>query len=337
VKPKYKWILLDGRHLLWRVTMKLASLSVELPGGDRVPTGGIYGFINVATKVVQEWADRDGCTLVICWEGCGASSGYGHRTDMYPDYKGNRKASAVPDDIRAYLDTMDSQQKILKQMLQIVGWNQAWCPRYEGDDIMATLAHKLEAAGETDIMIYTADHDLHQMVTDQVTCVSPPPTSGKNRKEKVYNTAAVIEKHGVPPELIPDLKGLGGDTGDNIPGVPGIGPGWAAKMLDTYGCHEEVVLTAESGETLAGEYKGKKWQSPAKSKAVAAHAEQARLSYQLAITVTDVPVRFLRRRVDLVMFRKAIMRFKMKSLIVPNTWADIVDIGARTFPPHISL
>jgi len=335
MKPKYRWILLDGRHLMWRVTMKLASLSTELPGGDRVPTGGIYGFIKVATKVVEDWGDRRGCTLVICWEGAGAHGDYGHRTDLYPDYKGNRSASTIPDDIRAYLDTMDDQQRVLKGMLQRAGWNQAWAPRFEGDDIMGTLAHRLTMAGETDIMIYTADHDLHQMVDEHTTVISPPPTSGTIRKEKVWDANAVIEKHGVPPELIPDLKGLGGDSGDNIPGVPGIGPGWAAKMLNAYGCHEEVVLTALAGEVLCGEQDGKKWQSPAKSKDVATHAEQARISYQLAVIRRDAPVRFIRRAVDHKKLLAALRAFKMKTLMMPNAWQDIRDIGARPFPPHI--
>jgi len=334
-KPKFKWILLDGRHLLWRVTMKLATLSTELPGGDRVPTGGIYGFIKVATKVVQDWGRRDGCTLVICWEGAGAKGDYGHRTEMYPAYKGNRRASTVPDDIRAYLDTMDDQQKVLKGMLQVAGWNQAWAPRFEGDDVMGTLAHCLHQVGESDIMIYTADHDLHQMVNDGITCVSPPPTSGKTRKEKVYNVEAVAEKHGVSPDLVADLKGLGGDSGDNIPGVPGVGPGWAAKMLNAYGGHEEVVLVAESGEVLSGEHNGKKWQSPAKSKAVAENAEQARVSYQLAVIRRDVPVRFMRRAVDYKKLHKALNYFKMRTLMMPNTYQDIKDIGQRPFPRRI--
>lgn len=337
MSDKYKWILLDGRHLLWRVTMKLASLSTELPGGDKVPTGGIYGFIKVACKVFQDWGHRDGCILVICWEGAGAGGDYGHRTALYPDYKGNRSSSTVPDDVRAYLDTMDAQQRVLKGMLQRAGWNQAWAPSFEGDDIMATLAHRLHEAGEDAIMIYTADHDLHQEVTEDgaVVCMSPPPTSGKNRKEKLYNWDAVIEKHGVPPDLVADLKGLGGDSGDNIPGVPGVGPGWGAKMLRAYGCHEEVVLTAESGEVLCGEEGGKKWTSPAKSKAVKEHAAQARMSYQLALTVRDAPVRFIRRAVDHKKLLGALRTFRMKTLMTPNAWSDIKDIGARPFPTHL--
>lgn len=335
MSPKYKWILLDGRHLMWRVTMKLA-LSAELPGGDRVPTGGIWGFINVATKVVEDWGDREGCTLVVCWEGCGGPRGYGHRTDLYPDYKGNRSGgSDLPDDVRAYLETMDDQQRLLKGMLQRAGWNQAWAPDFEGDDILSTIAHKLQAAGETAIMIYTADHDLHQMVNEHITVVAPPSTSGKERREKVYDTKAVCEKHGVPPELVADLKGLGGDAGDNIPGVPGVGPGWAAKMLNAYGCLEEVVLTAESGETLTGEADGKKWSSPAKTVAVREHAALARICLQLATTRRDAPVRFIPRAVDHKKLVEAFQRFKMRTLLMPNTLDTIKDIGARPFPSAI--
>lgn len=322
-RTRHQAILIDGRNMLWRVAMKMA-LTAEIPGEGEVPTGGIYGFIKTCLSIWEHWADAETATLVVCWDG-----GYAHRTALYPAYKSNRAKRDLPVDVQEYMDTLDDQEKVLRAVLRTAGWPQARASGYEADDVMATLAERFKAAGRTPVAIYTADQDLHQCVGNGIVVIAPPPTTGTDRKERLYDMDAVLEKHGVAPHQVPCLKGLAGDAGDCIPGVPGVGPGWGSKLLQQYGNLGKVLRAAATGTVSGVDDDGKPWSSPSKAKAINDNAALARLSRELALVVRDAPVSYLPREQDQIKLQAALTRFQMRTLLAPNAMADILDIGSR--------
>src|SRR5205807_2907877 len=145
---------------------------------------------------------------------------------------------------------------------------------YEADDVIATLAGKARAEG-IEVMVVTGDRDSFQLIEDGVQVMA---TSRGITETKVYDRDAVVERYGIPPELIPDFYGLKGDTSDNIPGVPGIGDKTAAELLQRFGSLESVL---EHVDEISG---AKRKQN------LIRHADDARLSKVLATIKRDIPV-----------------------------------------------
>ncbi|MDP9227545.1 MAG: DNA polymerase I, partial [Actinomycetota bacterium] len=143
---------------------------------------------------------------------------------------------------------------------------------YEADDVIATLTRRAREAGKP-VMIVSGDRDVYQLVGDKVRVMT---TSRGVTDTKVYDSEGVVERYGVPPELVTDLIGLKGDTSDNIPGVPGIGDKTAAQLLQEFGSLEEVLANVDK---ISG---AKRKQN------LTDHAEDARISKQLATAVTDI-------------------------------------------------
>ena len=309
----YDYILIDGQHLVHRAAHAYGDLSFVDTNGNEVHTGIIYGFLRLVAQTWKNYADPN-TQVVVCWEG-----GYKHRTALYPPYKANRREQ--PDEEKQeYLDVMFSQQRALQKILRVAGWSQARASGYEADDVLATLAYQ---HGDSNVALYTGDQDLHQCVTDKVHVVSAVPGGGKS--DKIWKIADVVEKWGLEPERVPEAKALAGDSGDNIPGCPGCGLGWAKKLLDGPRSVTEVLSLAEAG-VLEGTYNGKAWRAPSLTEKLAANREQVLISWELAKVVRDCPVEIDEGERDHVKLKAILERLHMFSLADGRNWERLSDV-----------
>lgn len=230
-------LIIDGRHSLFRATDKHQMLSVKIDGVD-VPTGGTYGFLNIIIRTHAIYGGR----VIVAWEGRRADN---FRTKLYPAYK--RRNEEMTLDKSEFIDEMILQERLLKTFLCSMGVAQYAASGGEADDVIGRLATHVFGR-EKNVYIYSGDSDLRQLVTEDngawIKTVSHNKGPNSRGGDKVYGIDEVIDKHGVPPSLIADLKALSGDSSDNIPGVKGIGPIMAAKLLNKYGNLDGVLDAA---------------------------------------------------------------------------------------------
>ena len=307
----YDVILIDGSHLLHRAMAAFSGLGFIDPLTENwVPTGAIYGFLNMAVKCFERWAEPGGCEYIFCWEG-----GATERKKLFPEYKGNRRVqNPDPDEqlkSQLFLKELFSQQDALYHLTDIAGWKSCRVKGWEADDALGTLAyHYAQKDPEARIAIYSGDGDMHQCVTDKIHVIA----GGSGRKgDKVFNKEEVENKWGVLPEKVAALKGLAGDSGDNIPGVPGCGPGWAAKILTQYGTCEEAISAAQKG-LLTGEYKGKTWKSKSLTPKIASAEEQILLSQDLATIRKELEFEVIKGDSDSSSVKDFLEYYQIKSI-----------------------
>jgi DNA polymerase I len=244
---KLPLILVDGSSYLYRAFHALPPLT----NSSGQPTGAVYGVINMLKKLVEEYQPEH---MVVVFDAKGKT----FRNDLYKEYKANRPP--MPDDLR-------SQIEPLHNLVDALGYPKLVIEGVEADDVIGTLAQQAEAVG-MDVLISTGDKDMAQLVTDKVTLIN-------TMNNKLMNPEGVVEKFGVNADQIIDYLALIGDTSDNIPGVPKVGPKTAAKWLTQYGSMNEIISHAD-------DIKGKVGESLRDS------LEQLPLSYQLATIVCDV-------------------------------------------------
>ena len=234
-------ILIDGSSWLFRAFHALPPLTN--PAGQ--PTGAVYGMGNMLRRLIKDYAPERIC---VVFDPPGAT----FREEIYAEYKANR--SETPEDLKSqFAPIMEMIEGMGLPVLQIQG--------VEADDVIGTLAKQGEAAG-LDVLIVTSDKDMAQLVNARVHMLD----TMKNRR---MDPAGVVEKFGVPPERIIDMLALMGDTSDNIPGVPGVGPKTAAKWLTEYGSLDALVASADKVGGKVGE-------------AFRAHLEQLPMAKDLA-------------------------------------------------------
>jgi len=308
--PKYDVILVDGMNLLHRAAHSY-SLGFLSEGGEWIQTGPTYGFISMAISTWEKWGHAES-QMIFCWD-----AGYDHRVALYPDYKANRreKKESQAEDEDDDSPNLLKQQKGLRKILTVAGWRQAVAPGYEADDVLATLGRIF--GGQGSVALYTGDQDLHQSVTDSVHVLS-----GKNGKEDVWTPAEVIEKWGFPPSRVAEIKGLIGDGGDNIPGCPGCGLGWAKKFFTQYGDVHAIIEAANKG-VLKGEYEGKNWKSPSLTQKIKDHEAQILTSWELAKVVADCPIQLSNPEPRLDVLREAFDRLRFTSFLEGRKWEQI--------------
>ena len=253
---KKKFFVLDGSSLLYRAFYALPLL--ESASGEF--TNAIYGFSNMLVKLLSEWQPD---ALVIAFD----KGKKTFRNEMFAEYKGTRKPT--PPELL-------SQIPLLHEMAEAWGISLIELAGYEADDIIGTLANKAVDNGYEAYAV-TGDKDALQLVKPDLKVLF---TKKGISELKVYDVAAFQEEYGLDPIQLIDMKGLMGDTSDNIPGVPGVGPKTAIKLLSAYGSVEEVLLHIE-------EIAGKKLQENIRD-----NQQQAILSKKLATICTDVPVDF---------------------------------------------
>lgn len=310
---KYTRILVDGSHLLHRSAHSYADLSFVSEGGDIVPTGAIYGFLRVMMSTWKRYADK-GCQVTVCWEG-----GYKHRTDIYPDYKANRRVERTEEEVDRW-EGVVSQRELLQGMMLEAGWAQAVSKGYEADDVLATLARDYASQGER-VAIYTGDQDLHQCVTDTVHVVSAVPRSSV---DKVWTPALVLDKWGVPPSRVAEAKALAGDMGDNIPGCPGCGLGWTKKFLASRSVLD-VLEDARKG-VLTGVYEGKTWTAKSLSKKINDNEKLVLVSWELAKVVEDCPVLITQQQQNKAILQQFLEGLRFHSLAEGKLYRTLLEI-----------
>jgi DNA polymerase-1 len=251
-RPAPQLFLIDGNSLAYRAFFALPE---SIGTSDGRPTNAIYGLASMLVKIIDEHHPQG---VVVAWD-----AGWSGREKTYDLYKAQRKPRP---------DLLREQWPHLMPLVDAFGYTNVRIDGYEADDVIASLTKQAREAG-IEVMVVTGDRDAYQLVGEGVRVMS---TSRGITETKIYDREAVIERYGVPPELITDLMGLRGDTSDNIPGVPGIGEKTATQLLQQFGSLEGVL---ESVEQISG---AKRKQN------LTDHADDARLSKQLATLHYDI-------------------------------------------------
>ncbi|MGI8541512.1 MAG: DNA polymerase, partial [Rubrobacteraceae bacterium] len=248
--------LIDGFSLLYRAFYALPQ-TISTSGG--LPTNALYGFTSMVMKLLDE-GDGEEVGIGVVWD-AGLPK---FRMEIFPEYKANR--SAMPEELRAQTDHMD-------EILEAMNIPAMRAEGFEADDAIATLSKKIPDGVE--LMIVTGDQDAMQLVGGNVKVVR---TTRGVSETKEYGRDEVIEEYGVTPEQIPGYKALVGDTSDNIPGVKGIGPKGATKLLQEF---ETVGNLYENLEKVSAKGTKKKLEEG---------KESAFISLELARMRFDAPV-----------------------------------------------
>ena len=249
-----RFLVLDGSSLIFRA---FYALPPDLSDSHGQPTGAIFGFSNMLTKLI---AEQQPDLMALAFD----KSRHTFRTERYADYKGTR--DKTPEELL-------SQFPLLREFAANMGIPFLEKDNYEADDIIGTLATQAAAEGY-DVRVVTGDRDALQLVRPNL-CVLLTKKGISELKD--YDTAAFEEEYGFEPLKLIDLKGLMGDTSDNIPGIPGVGPKTASKLLLAYGSVENVLAHVE-------DVSGKKLKER-----LIEYADQARLSKELATIELHVP------------------------------------------------
>jgi DNA polymerase-1 len=212
-------VLVDGSNFMYRA-FHVPNLA-RLTNGRGEPTGVLYGVINMLGKLFETYRPEK---MAVVFDAKGPS----FRNEMYPEYKAHRPP--MPDELR-------SQIEPLHKLIELLGLPILVIDGVEADDVMGTLATEATAKG-IDTIIATGDKDMAQLVSDHVRLVD-------TMKDKVFDREGVIEKFGVPPELIIDLLGLMGDSSDNIPGVPKVGEKTALALIQGLGSIRDIYANLD--------------------------------------------------------------------------------------------
>ena len=246
--------LIDGNSLAYRAFFALPE---SIATADGRPTNAIYGFASMMAKILVDHHPR---AVIVAWD-----AGMSGREVEYADYKAQRPPRP---------DLLSEQWPHLWPLAEAFGFHNVKVEGWEADDVIATLVRQAREA-EIPVMVVSGDRDVYQVVTDGVRVMT---TSRGVTETKIYDREGVIERYGVPPELVTDLIGLKGDTSDNIPGVPGIGDKTAAQLLQEFGSLEAVLASVD------------KISGPKRKQNLTEHADDARVSKQLATLKDDVEV-----------------------------------------------
>ena len=222
-KPPF--VLVDGSSYLFRAFHALPSLE----NSKKQPTGAVYGVINMLNKLVEEYKPEK---IAVVFDAKGKT----FRNDMYEEYKAHRPP--MPDELR-------SQIAPLYELVEALGYPMVIVPGVEADDVIGTYARQATAQG-VDTLISTGDKDLAQLVNPHVTLIN-------TMNNLLLDEAGVMAKFDVPPAAIIDYLALMGDTSDNIPGVPKVGPKTAAKWLKQYETLDNLVAHADEIKGKVGE------------------------------------------------------------------------------------
>src|SRR5215218_8562058 len=274
--------LIDGNSLVYRAFFALPE-TISTSKGQ--PTNAIFGFASMLVKIVSDYGVKP--TLVV-WD-----AGMSGREAVYDEYKAGRRERP---------DLLGEQWPHLQPLVECFGYRNVRVDGYEADDVIASLADRARGKG-IEVMVVTGDRDLFQLIQPGVQVMA---TSRGITDTKVYDREAVLDRYGIPPELIPDFVGLKGDISDNIPGVPGIGEKTASQLLQQYGDLEGVLASIDN---VSG---AKRKQN------LAEHADEARVSKVLATAKRDIDLdldldHLVTREPDRSRLRETFRRFELRA------------------------
>jgi len=260
VNAERRLFLIDGPSLVYRAFYALPESIATSTG---MPTNAIFGFASMLVKIVTEYGVQP---TVVSWD-----AGTSGRTELFAEYKAQRRSRP---------DLLKQQWPAMEPLVEAFGYSNVRIEGYEADDVIASLAERaLHADPPVPVMIVTGDRDVFQLI-DERGLVKVMATARGITETKIYDRQAVIDRYGIPPELIPDFYGLKGDTSDNIPGIPGIGDKTASELIQRFGSLESVLSHVDE---ISG---------PKRKQNLLEHAEDARVSKRLATVQRDVEVDF---------------------------------------------
>lgn len=284
--------VIDGNSLMHRA---FHAVPPTMNAPDGTPTNAIFGFLSMFLKLIDSFAP-DG---IICAFDKGKPA---VRMEKLPQYKAQRP----PMDplLREQFPRVKQLMRALDvPVVEVEGW--------EGDDILGTLAKRGEEAGY-EMLLITGDRDMYQLATDHVKIVG----TKRGLSDVAIMTPESVDDlyHGVTPDLVPDFYGLKGDTSDNIPGVPGIGPKKAAALIVQYGSLDEIIAHAD-------EVKGKMGEN------LRAHIDDALLSREIATIRTDAPIDLDLDDATFPTFDVEVARAELQSLGISGMAKRVLELG----------
>lgn len=252
---KNELILIDGSGYIFRAYYAMAyAKSGGLTNPQGVPVGAVYGFCNMLMKLLSA---HEGAHVAVIFDAARKNFRY----DLYEHYKANR--AETPEDLIP-------QFPLVREATQAFGLPALELEGYEADDLIATYAVQARAKN-MDVRIVSSDKDLMQLVTGGIALYDP-------MKDKIIDDAGVFEKFGVPPSKVIDVQSLIGDSSDNVPGVPGIGPKTAAQLIEEFGDLDNLLANLDN-------IKQEK-----RRQVLTENADMARLSRKLVTLEQNVPV-----------------------------------------------
>ncbi len=254
INPAGEILLIDGYSLAFRAFFALPE---SITRADGMPTNALYGLAAMTIKVIEE--ERPS-RVIVAWDPPGKT----FRDEVYPEYKAGRRET--PDGFRA-------QAPHFRPLMEAFGAVNVELAGFEADDVIGTLAKRAAAAGHR-VTILTGDRDALQLVDSLISVLA----TGRGVTDTTrYDPAKVEERYGVPPPKMPDLRGMIGDSSDNLPGVPGIGEKTAAQLMAKYGSLEEILAHADE-------------QTPKRRENLTEYADTARMCRDLSVIAVDAPV-----------------------------------------------
>jgi DNA polymerase-1 len=289
--PAQTLFLLDTSSFIFRAFFAIRSLSTK--AGE--PTNAVYGVATMLARLAEEGKPE---FLAAVYD---SKDGISFRKEIYPEYKANR--TECPPELVPQFDRIEQ----LVKAMEIFSYRQSGM---EADDLIATLTKRWCALdSQHRVVIVSSDKDLMQLVNDRVQIWD-------TMANKIYGSAEVVEKFGVEPSQIRDYLGLVGDTSDNIPGVPSIGPKTAADLLKQYG-NLDGVLKAAIDKKITGK----------RCDVICQNEKEARLSAELATVHDDIPVELSTDQVKYKFGVNAQLTTLLETLEFPSLlkrWNDIV-------------
>ncbi len=258
-----KFVLVDGNSIMNRAFYGIMG-SKMLTTTDGTYTNAVYGFLAILFKLLEDVKPK---YIAVAFDLKAPTA----RHKMYEGYKANRKG--MPDELA-------EQMPIIKEILKAMNIDIIEKEGYEADDILGTLSCYGEKQG-LDVIILSGDRDTFQLATNKVTIRIPHTKAGKSETDE-YNKEKIIEKYGIEPKQLIEVKGLQGDTSDNIPGVPGIGEKTALKLIQEYGTIDNLYKKIEEEkDNLKGKQREK----------IVENKELAYLSKTLGTINVEVPIK----------------------------------------------
>src|SRR5262245_21841474 len=275
--------LVDGNNLAYRAYFALPE---ELATSDGFPTNALLGFVNMLFKLLVDYQPKG---VAVAWD-----TRPTHRLEVSEEYKRERRP--MPDLLR-------EQFPHFRPIVEAFGYRNLEFDGWEADDVIATLATRADNA-DVKTCVVSTDRDAFQLCSENV-CLMMTPRGVAD--VHVYTPERVEARYGIPPERVPDFIGLKGDTSDNIPGVPGIGDKTAGELVARFGSLEGVLDHVDE-------------LTPARSKALREHAEQARASKVLAtmrryLDIDCDPAHLVLAPPDRSTMKEIFRRFEFRNLL----------------------
>ena len=257
-----KLVLVDGNSIMNRAFYGIMG-SKMLQTSDGTYTNAVYGFLTIMFKLIEDLEPK---YMVVAFDLKAPTK----RHELYKEYKGTRHG--MPDELA-------SQMPIIKEVLSAMNITVITKEGYEADDILGTLSRYGEANG-LEVVLLTGDRDSFQLATNQTIIRIPRTKQGKTETEN-FDREKIIETYWIEPKALIEVKGLMGDSSDNIPGVPGVGEKTALNLIKEYGDIDNLYAKIESGEATV---KGKLLENLVNNK------ELAYLSRTLGTIDVDSPI-----------------------------------------------